>query len=316
MYGQNHQQGHGNRLNGSAGGQRMPMMYTYQQNAHHQQPHVQHHQPLQPDHSSHPGAGNSMGHHSSYSGGVMANTSPFAAAIQNGHSNTTRGGQAQQINEHWADQLRLHKDTERANSVMVDQHQPNFYARMKADQNKGVMGSAPSQAPSEAAAPEAEDRRRPTAIVKSRQRQDWRNLDISGQGLRALAPALFVYNFLQELYIASNKLTILPAAIGELRQLTHLNASYNQISELPAEIAMCTQLKELLLFNNNLRTFPSELGSLYLLDMLGVEGNPLDQELKQEIMERGTKSLISWLREQAPGTCRTLSLGTICRKND
>ena len=238
-----------------------------------------------------------MGHHSSYSGGVMPNASPFASSLQNGHSSTTRGGQAQQINEHWADQLRLHKETERANTVMVEQHQPNFYARMKADQNKGVLGQTQ---PNNTEA-ELEDRRRPTAIVKSKNRQDWNNLDVSGQGLRALAPPMFAYKFLQELYIASNKLTTLPAAVGELRQLTHLNASYNQISELPPEIAMCTQLKELLLFNNNIRTFPSELGSLYMLEMLGVEGNPLDQELRQEIMERGTKSLISWLREQAPG---------------
>lgn len=305
MYGQNHQQGQHSRLNGAPTGQRMPMLYNnYQQPPAHQlQAHAQHHQPIQPDHTGHGAGGNVsvIGHHSSYSSGVLPNASPFATNLQNGHGSTTRGGQAQQINDHWAEQLRLHKEAERAHSAMIEQHQPNFYARLKADQNKGVAGPAPTTNSQASADNDAEDRRRPTAITKPKQRQEWYNLDLSGQGLRAISSALFSYTFLQELYIASNKLSSLPPAIGELRQLTLLEASYNQISELPPEIGMCTQLKSLFLFENNIRTLPFELGSLSLLEMLGVEGNPLNADLKQEIMERGTKSLISLLREQAPG---------------
>jgi CCR4-NOT transcription complex subunit 6 len=145
-----------------------------------------------------------------------------------------------------------------------------------------------------------DDRRRPWALDKSNKRQDWHNLDMSGQGLRSLSPALFCYDFLQELYIASNNLTFLPAEIGKLRQLRLLEASFNQISELPPELGMCTSLKQLYLFDNNIRQLPTELGSLYVLEMLGIEGNPLASTFKDTIMESGTKGLISQLRESAP----------------
>lgn len=131
-------------------------------------------------------------------------------------------------------------------------------------------------------------------------RQDWHSMDLSGQGLRVIASPLFGYTFLNELYVASNKLTHLPAAIGQLRHLSYLDASNNQLSELPPELGMCVFLKNLLLFDNNIRTLPNELGHLYHLEMLGIEGNPLDSGMKQEIVERGTKALVVHLREQAP----------------
>lgn len=133
---------------------------------------------------------------------------------------------------------------------------------------------------------------------------------MSGQGLRNLALELFRYKFLTELYIASNKLTRLPKQIGELRQLKHLDASYNQISELPPELGMCTYLKQLLLFNNNIQTLPTELGSLHMLEMLGIDGNPLHSDVKQEIVDKGTKNLINWLRESAHRKCSVNTFGT------
>ncbi|KFY03250.1 hypothetical protein O988_01601, partial [Pseudogymnoascus sp. VKM F-3808] len=59
----------------------------------------------------------------------------------------------------------------------------------------------------------------------------------------------------------------------------------NQLSDLPPELGM---------------TLPNELGSLYHLEMLGIEGNPLEVGLKREIMENGTKALVLHLRETAP----------------
>ncbi|KAK3326224.1 Endonuclease/exonuclease/phosphatase [Apodospora peruviana] len=302
MYGQNHQQGHNSRLNGAPARQQgMPMLYNFQQQtAHQHQAHAQHHQAIQPDHSGHGTAGNMMGH-SAYSSGVLSNASPFSGAnMQNGHGGTTRGGQAQQINEHWAEQLRLHKESDHAHTAMTDQHQPHYYARLKAGENRGIGGTSMTPGGSGPAADGEDDRRRPWNMDKSNQRQDWHNMDLSGQGLRILAPALFSYEFLQELYIASNQLTSLPADIGRLRNLRLLEASNNQISELPPEIGMCTNLKTLLLFDNQIHTLPHELGFLYMLEMLGIEGNPLNHAMKQEIMERGTKSLVNMLLEQAP----------------
>jgi len=183
---------------------------------------------------------------------------------------------------------------------MTDQQQPHYYARLKASENKGIGGAPPASQKTQADGEnDLVDRRKPYAQAEDLTRQDWHNMDMSGQGLRNLAPELFRYTFLNELYIASNKLTRLPKQIGELRQLRHLDASYNQITELPAELGMCTYLKQLLLFNNNIHALPTELGSLHMLDMLGIEGNPLLGEVKQEIMEKGTKSLINYLKETA-----------------
>lgn len=196
----------------------------------------------------------------------------------------------------------MQKEAERAHSAMTDQQQPHYYARLKASENRGISGPPPASGRTQADGEnDPEDRRRPYVVDKESNRQDWHNMDMSGQGLRNLAPELFQYKFLNELFIASNKLVRLPKLIGELRQLRHLDASYNQISELPAELGMCTYLKTLLLFNNEIRDLPFELGSLHQLEMLGIEGNPLDPGWKQEIMEKGTKSVINALKEGAPG---------------
>jgi len=305
MYNQGHQQGHNPRVNGNQAGRSMGGLYgAFQQSAGHAHQSQSHqHHTIQADHVSHGASSAVMGHHSAFSGGVLSGGSPFASGLANGHGPGSRASQGPPPNDHWADQLRLHKEAEAANSAMVEQNQANYYARLKASENKGIGGPSPTgNASSMAADGEIEDLRRPTAIEKSTRRQDWHNLDLSGQGLRALSPQLFAYTFLQELYIASNKLTSLPASLGELRQLRLLEASNNQLSELPPELGMCTFLRQLLLFNNNIRSLPCELGSLHHLEMLGIEGNPLNMEMKKEIMEKGTKSLITYLREQSPGT--------------
>ncbi|KAH6603222.1 hypothetical protein Trco_007997 [Trichoderma cornu-damae] len=299
MYSSGHQQGHNARLNGAGRG--MPnMLYNFQQHTQHQHPsQPQHHQGLQHDHII-PGA-NGLGHHSSFASGILSSSATFNSnPLSNGHATNARAGQAPQ-NEMWQEQLRLHKDAERAHAAMTEQQQPHYYARLKASENRGIGGPPPSNGKTQADSEnDPADRRRPLNVEKGTNRQDWHNMDMSGQGLRNLAPELFRYQFLNELYIASNKLTRLPNSIGELRQLRHLDASFNQINELPPELGMCTYLKQLLLFNNNLQELPFELGSLYQLEMLGIEGNPLEPSIKQEIIEKGTKSLINALMEGAP----------------
>lgn len=116
-----------------------------------------------------------------------------------------------------------------------------------------------------------------------------------------MAPTLFNYNFLEKLYLNHNKLKALPAAIGQMRKLTHLDLSGNDLTEIPEEIGMLSNLKNLLLFDNNIRTLPYEVGYLYRLDTLGIEGNPLNEVLKSQLMKDGTKALIKYLKEEAPG---------------
>jgi len=302
MFNQSHQQGQHGRVNGGPGRGGMPMMYNYQhQNSH--QPPAQHHTNLQQDHSGHNTNSSVLGQHGTFSSGMLSNSTPSFTPnnLQNGHAATTRGGQAQQISEHWADQLKLHKDSERAHTTMIEQHAPHHYARLKAGENRGIQSTIPTTSPKGTQEHDTEDRGRPSNLDSAVRRQDWHNMDLSGQGLRVLAMPLFTYTFLNELYIASNKISYLPPAIGQLRHLRYLDASNNQLTELPPELGMCVYLRNLLLFDNQIRTLPPELGSLYQLDMLGVEGNPIDMTMKQEIMDRGTRSLIHQLLESAPG---------------
>lgn len=238
-------------------------------------------------------------HHSAFPSGVMNNSTPFNANMQNGHSAAPRTSQPPQ-NEAWAEQMRLADESKRAHTAMTDQQQPHYYARLKASENKGVGGPAQTSVKADGENDLA-DREKALKSAEEKNRQDWESLDMSGQGLRNLAPELFRYQFLTHLYIASNKLTRLPKQIGELRQLKHLDASYNQINELPPELGMCTLLKQLLIFNNNIQELPFEMGSLHNLDMLGIEGCPLHTDVKQEIIEKGSKHVINALREGAPG---------------
>lgn len=173
---------------------------------------------------------------------------------------------------------------------MMQDHASHHYARAKGHENRSII---PDMTPED----KEEDRGRPSNLVRPIKRQDWHNMDMSGQGLRVLAPPVFAYTFLNELYISSNRLTVLPAAIGTLRGLTHLDASNNLLTELPSELGMCVFLKQLLLFDNKITTLPNSLGYLYALDLLGIEGNPLKADLKQQIMEKGTKETIHHLRE-------------------
>jgi CCR4-NOT transcription complex subunit 6 len=298
MYGQGHQGQHG-RVNGGPGRQLQGMMYNFNHQPAHQQQHPQHHANLQQDHTTHATNGSVLGHHTNYSSGVLSNATPSftPSSLQNGHTTTTRGGQAQVITEYWAEQMRLHKESENANQSMVEHGAPNHFARARAGENRGLTTNADAASTDE----NNEDRSRPyrQEMVK---RQDWHSMDISGQGLKVLATPLFDYVFLSELYVASNKISRLPESIGQLRYLTHLDASFNQLTELPKELGMCVYLKKLLVFNNRIETVPFALGALHQLEQLGIEGNPhLDPDIKSAISEKGTKALIKELKESAPG---------------
>jgi len=188
---------------------------------------------------------------------------------------------------------------------MINEHSPNHYARTKGHENRSLTSetTAANLAISNTALDgDTEDRGRPSNSAVTSKRQDWHSMDMSGQGLKVLTSPVFAYTFLNELYIASNAITSLPAAIGNLRHLSYLDASNNLLTSLPPELGMCVYLKNLLLFDNvNLRHIPKELGYLYQLEMLGIEGSPIPAEYKQILMEKGTKALVHELRETSPG---------------
>ncbi|ODV91971.1 hypothetical protein CANCADRAFT_20833 [Tortispora caseinolytica NRRL Y-17796] len=129
----------------------------------------------------------------------------------------------------------------------------------------------------------------------------WNSLDMSGQGLLNLSPALFNFTFLEYLYLGHNNLRTLPAGIGKLKYLQVLDLTANFIETLPPQIGLLSNLKKLLLFDNNLQSLPSELGQLYHLELIGLEGNnALPEEIMKTLDESGTKALISSIRDSAP----------------
>jgi hypothetical protein len=118
--------------------------------------------------------------------------------------------------------------------------------------------------------------------------------------LKNLSKAVFNLTYLTTLYINHNQLTHLPPDIAQLRNLILLDLSGNQLSEVPAELGMCTSLRELYLFDNHIQTLPPEFGNLHQLELLGVEGNPMQASLRAIIQKDGTQALISYLRDSCP----------------
>lgn len=180
--------------------------------------------------------------------------------------------------------------------------QSHSHARNHPSVNKNVMAGTGNGVQDEN---DKEERNRPAAnsADDSKGKPVWTILDFGGQNLRSLAPQLFHYNFLTKLYLNTNKLSFLSPEIGKLRNLTVLDVSLNELRALPSEIGMLVNLRQLLLFDNHLDTLPFELGSLYQLEMLGIEGNPIPEDLKTIIVEQGTTALIKYFRENSTGMC-------------
>lgn len=139
---------------------------------------------------------------------------------------------------------------------------------------------------------------RPSALKKTD--LTWTTLDMGGIRLKNLAPSLFGFSFLTMLYLNHNSLVSVPPAICRLRNLILLDLSCNELTSVPPELGMLTFLRELYLFDNLLTTLPHELGSLHQLEMIGIEGNPMDNSLRSIVQKDGTPALISFLRDSCP----------------
>jgi CCR4-NOT transcription complex subunit 6 len=299
MYNQGgHQQGQHPMLNGGGPSNRnysamqMNLAHKMSNQQTHQHPqqhghHYHHHQ--QPDNSGHGPA--AMGHQHSFSSGTLNATPHFTPShLPNGNASNAASNAAT-YSEHWQQQLQMVQEARSSTT-------PHHFARTLAKENKGI--SYPLDAtPRRGKEVDHEERNRISNTKRCR--QDWETLDFSGQGLHNLTPPLFRYQFLSKLHLNFNKLTHLPPMIGQLKNLTHLDLSNNEISEVPPEIGMLVNMRTLFLFDNKIHTLPFEMGSMFQLETLGIEGNPLQDDLKLEIMQNGTKSLITHLRENAPG---------------
>lgn len=234
------------------------------------------------------------GMHNGYNSGVMSNATPNFSPNNLHNAQLARGNQ-QQHNEHWQEQLRLYKQSREVHHASTTLKVTNHAARQP---NKVKQYDTPD--PDTSAVDEYDDSGRPSNQPVEISRQEWNGLDMGGHGIVKMSEGVFCYKFLHEIYLNSNRLTLLPMEIGTLRQLRFLDLSHNQLTELPPELGMCVFLETLILFDNQLRTLPNELGSLSQLDMLGIEGNPMDENMRQCLIEKGTRELIMQLRENGP----------------
>jgi internalin A len=96
-----------------------------------------------------------------------------------------------------------------------------------------------------------------------------------GNNLSALPPEIGLLNQLEELEIVSNRLESLPPEICQLTHLQSLDLARNQLSALPPEICQLTHLQSLNLRINQLSALPPEFGQLTHLQSLNLARNQL-----------------------------------------
>ena len=301
LYNQNHQQGQHMIMNGGAhqGYMQLNMNHKYQNQNHQQQHHGQQNHHHQQNHAgSHSGQ---MGHQHTFSSGTLSHATPHytSSALHNGAANNNSQVMSEGVHDDWAHQLAIVAEA-RQNNI------PHRHAK-----KEGVVSlKGLQQKSNEDSLAENTDERKQPMINGTVSRQDWNALDLSGQGLRALSDSLFdvQYSFLTRLYLDNNYLSTLNHHIGQLRGLTHLNVSNNGLLAVPAEIGMLVNLKELLLFDNKLRELPLEIGYLCKLEVLGIDGNlGMDEDVKEIMVQQGTKALVEHLREHIEGKYRALA---------
>ena len=137
--------------------------------------------------------------------------------------------------------------------------------------------------------------------VATGKKSQWTELEITAT-IRNLSPKIWQLDFLTALFLNDNNLTRIPPEISKLAQLKHLDLSSNKLRSLPSELGDLVTLRELLLCNNNLRVLPNELGKLFQLQTLGLQGNPLPQEvLNINAEQNGTTKLLSFMLDNLSG---------------
>ena len=302
MFNQGHQQGQHVMVNGGGHQNFLPMnmggghKYQHQshQQHHGQQNHHHHHQ--QNPNGNH---GGQIGHQYTFSSGTMSNATPHStpAQMHNGIQNNNQQGVGEEV-QNWPHQ----------SNMLAEARQPVVPHRHAKKEGQVTLKGSQHKSTQESAVEGADERNRPF-MGDEDSRQDWKALDLSGQGLRAMSDPLFDhYSFLTKLYLDNNLLTHISPSIGSLRKLTHLNLSNNQLILIPPEIGLLTDLVELSLVNNRLQQIPDQIGYLYKLDDLGIEGNMgMDESIRDFFEQHGTKALVERLRESIEGKEYTLA---------
>lgn len=103
-----------------------------------------------------------------------------------------------------------------------------------------------------------------------------RHVKLVAHGLTKLFPEISVLHLqCVSMQLQYNYLESLPAEIGALVHLRHLNLSQNKLSQLPDEIGLLSSLIELRCSYNRLKELPKTIGQLAELRVLHVDSNDL-----------------------------------------
>lgn len=109
------------------------------------------------------------------------------------------------------------------------------------------------------------------------------NLDLSFNLFTTYPDVSFLgFQYLEELTLTGNGMTVLPGTIASLGNLTALSVNGNKLSELPPEIGELMLLERLNVSNNLLAALVPQVGLLTNLQDLIIGGNPL-RELPRSI---------------------------------
>jgi len=101
------------------------------------------------------------------------------------------------------------------------------------------------------------------------------SLNLFGQKLTAIPPAVFTMKNLTYLDLADNNITAIPPEIGQLTNLKWLYLNQNEITSIPDTI---NQLKNLQFFTieyDKVALLPNDLSGMANMQLLIVQGNPL-----------------------------------------
>ncbi|WP_169726559.1 leucine-rich repeat-containing protein kinase family protein [Piscinibacter gummiphilus] len=101
-------------------------------------------------------------------------------------------------------------------------------------------------------------------------------LDLTGNQLSSLPPALAQLTKLHTLFASNNRFTVLPPVLGQLPVLDTLGFKANRIAEVPAE-SLSPSLRWLILTDNRIPAMPSTLTACPRMQKLMLAGNRLSR---------------------------------------
>lgn len=116
--------------------------------------------------------------------------------------------------------------------------------------------------------------------------QPWQTvtrLDLSHQDLATLPRQISALVRLQQLYLGSNQLVRLPAAVWQLKELRTLDLQLNPLGELPQELGQLGRLEKLSLYSSSMVDLPEAIGNLKALRELDLRGSASLKHLPQSL---------------------------------